>query len=456
MATSHSEALRDRCREVLDANWLGRATKPAPRLYPHQWSWDSAFIAIGNRHHRWDRSALELRTLFEAQWSNGMLPHIVFETDRDDDYFPSVRYWGVRDVVSPAPPKPTSGICQPPIHAIAARLVVEAARSDGDGIELARDLVPRLTAWHDYLHRSRTVDGALVEVWHPWETGMDNSPAWDAPLSRLRFTPDEVPRYRRVDTTLADAAVRPSDIDYDRYAYLVARLRQDAYRPADLHALPFRVRDVLFNSALARAELDLGALIDLVGGNGDPRRARGRAIADAVEQQLWSEPTGWYLSQDAVTGELLAPRTVGGMMPLLFIAPDDDPSRIGTLLRTFDDTLVVALGDGATALLTTGRTEPSFDPIRYWRGPTWVNTTWLAAEGLRRAGHRSRADQLVGGILQLVGEVGVFEYFEPTTRTGHGSDDFSWTAALALDLLERQTGTDIGGSDVTTENGEDE
>jgi len=32
---------------VLEANWTGRATMPSPALYPHQWSWDSACIAIG-------------------------------------------------------------------------------------------------------------------------------------------------------------------------------------------------------------------------------------------------------------------------------------------------------------------------------------------------------------------------------------------------------------------------
>ena len=32
---------------VLDFNWAGDYTKPGPRLYPHQWSWDSALITIG-------------------------------------------------------------------------------------------------------------------------------------------------------------------------------------------------------------------------------------------------------------------------------------------------------------------------------------------------------------------------------------------------------------------------
>jgi hypothetical protein len=34
-------------RQVLRKNDMGTWTKAAPDLYPHQWSWDSAFISIG-------------------------------------------------------------------------------------------------------------------------------------------------------------------------------------------------------------------------------------------------------------------------------------------------------------------------------------------------------------------------------------------------------------------------
>ncbi len=70
--------LAERAAAVLRGNDLGGWTKAAPRLYPHQWSWDSAFIAIGWAHLDVHRAAEELRTLFEAQWATGMVPHIVF------------------------------------------------------------------------------------------------------------------------------------------------------------------------------------------------------------------------------------------------------------------------------------------------------------------------------------------------------------------------------------------
>src|SRR5215210_1202835 len=65
-------------RAVLDFDWTGEYTMPGPRLYPHQWSWDSAFIAIGYCRYNQDRATRELSHLFDAQWKNGLLPQIVF------------------------------------------------------------------------------------------------------------------------------------------------------------------------------------------------------------------------------------------------------------------------------------------------------------------------------------------------------------------------------------------
>jgi hypothetical protein len=38
----NEDMLVRQARAVLDFNWTGEYTMPGPRLYPHQWSWDSA------------------------------------------------------------------------------------------------------------------------------------------------------------------------------------------------------------------------------------------------------------------------------------------------------------------------------------------------------------------------------------------------------------------------------
>jgi hypothetical protein len=74
----NEDMLVRQARAVLDFNWTGEYTMPGPRLYPHQWSWDSAFIAIGYSRYDQERAMRELRHLFEAQWKNGLLPQIIF------------------------------------------------------------------------------------------------------------------------------------------------------------------------------------------------------------------------------------------------------------------------------------------------------------------------------------------------------------------------------------------
>ncbi len=66
---------------VLRRNSLESWTKPAPNLYPHQWSWDSAFIALGLAHLDNRRAVRELETLFAGQWSTGKVPHVIFNPD---------------------------------------------------------------------------------------------------------------------------------------------------------------------------------------------------------------------------------------------------------------------------------------------------------------------------------------------------------------------------------------
>ncbi|WP_307163206.1 MGH1-like glycoside hydrolase domain-containing protein [Streptomyces rishiriensis] len=231
--TAHRAALRRRAAHVLAGNWTGTSTVPSPGLYPHQWSWDSAFIAIGLRHVSPRRAQTELETLLDAQWGDGRIPHIVFNPSVPlDAYFPSPDFWrsstAGRAAGAPRTVQ-TSGIVQPPVHALAAWLVHCA----DPGLSRARGFLtrvyPRLAAWHRYLlHRRDLGGGGLVAVVHPWEQGMDNAPSWDAPLSRVAPAPAR--SFRRADLDHGAPEDRPTDLDYGRYVRLATDYRDGGYR----------------------------------------------------------------------------------------------------------------------------------------------------------------------------------------------------------------------------------
>ena len=84
--------LAEQAWAVLRENDEGIFVKPSQRLYPFQWNWDSAFVALGLAGVDPERGRTEVRSLLRGQWADGMVPHIVFHTQRDD-YRPGPELW---------------------------------------------------------------------------------------------------------------------------------------------------------------------------------------------------------------------------------------------------------------------------------------------------------------------------------------------------------------------------
>ena len=146
---------------------------------------------------------------------------------------------------------------------------------------MALELAPKADAWHRWFYASRDPEGTgLVAILHPWEAGRDNSIDWDEPFARV---PTEgVQPYRRRDTQHVDAAERPTQEQYDRYMWLVARFRDLGWDNSKLHAAsPFQVVDPGFNAILIRSDEALARLAEAIGladdRQGRPRPRRGRA-----------------------------------------------------------------------------------------------------------------------------------------------------------------------------------
>ncbi|HUP27819.1 MAG TPA: trehalase family glycosidase, partial [Chloroflexia bacterium] len=239
---------------------------------------------------------------------------------------------------------------------------------------------------------------SLLACVHPWETGTDNSPAFSFPIEATgRFVDEsnlDMGAFERGDTVYVSESQRPTGRDYHAYFGLVALFKKLRYdQRAILAASPFVVQDVLFNSLFAASLRSLGDLQDrlaviaagaraeqLARRAEENRNVAGR-VARAVRGKLWDQASRFFYAYDCKSGQHLPVRTVSGLVPLLSGVADSGQA----------DHLCASIRDAEEfglryPLPSTAASEESFDPLRYWSGPSWPVTNWLVIRGLAERG----------------------------------------------------------------------
>lgn len=413
-------------RAILEANERGGYTVPNGRVYPFQWNWDSAFVALGFDTFDRDRAWTEIETLFRAQWDDGFLPHIVFWKD-DPGYFPGPSVWGTGK-------KPvTSGITQPPVAATSVRKLWESAKAAGQEQQYRprlQSLFPRLLAWHRWFATYRDFEQrGVVVAMHPWETGRDNSPEWDVPGEPIDVS--NVGDYVRRDTSHLDSKMRPTKLEYDRYLALVQFGRSTGWDHGRIAAEnPFRVADVGMSMILLRANRDLAALADELGEDGaEIREWIGRA--ERGIGWLWDDQANAWCSRDTLTGRSSGFVTSASF--LSFYAGLSDASRDAATRAHFDR----IAGTVEFVMPSLDPADPGFQMIRYWRGPVWAVVNYMIGTGFAEMGDSERAERVRTDTLELMRRNGFYEAYNPVDGSGSGGDDFSWTAAIWLAWTQR-------------------
>ncbi|MFD1343223.1 hypothetical protein ACFQ4E_12395 [Litorisediminicola beolgyonensis] len=401
-------------REILRGNDRGGYTIPTAGLYPFQWNWDSAFAAWGFSTFDPDRAWTELETLFSAQWDTGMVPHIVFHKE-DDGYFPGPSVWG------PGTTPASSGISQPPVAAILARKIHDSV----GGTERLRALYPRMLAWHRWWRDWRCPEGVAC-VTHPWESGRDNCPDWDPGMANVDGS--QVGTYTRRDTGHVDASMRPGKEDYDRYIAMVQFGRACGWdQKTILEDGPFLMADPAITFILIRANRDLAAIAETLGEDPTEPLAMAAEI-EAALPSIWNDELQAYCARDARTGEFASAISSGAALGLL----------AGVENAAMEEKLAAMWDRVRYGIPSNDPAADSFDPRRYWRGPTWPVVNALIAIGLTSAGRSAEERRLRKETAELIRSGGFFEYFDPLDATPCGGDRFTWTAAIWLAWANRE------------------
>ncbi len=437
---TEKQSLEDQLLTVLKNNDQKSFTIPAEGLYPHQWLWDSCFIAIGLRHISISRAQTELKSLIRGQWSNGMLPHMIFDSshwyNKDSSLWRSHLSLHAPDNLN------TSGITQPPMLAEAI-VQIGAKLSKPERRTWYQQMYPALLSYHRWLYNERdpSNDGLVIQL-HPYETGLDSTPPWIDQLNKhykpwwavvIKSTKlDNLINIIRRDTRHAPPGERMETMQALLYFDVIRKLRNKRY---DIHKIlrksDFVIADLSFNSIFLRANQHLIDIAKTIGRD-LPKElvAKIKSSQDSFES-LWDAYSSQYYSRNLATNKLIKEPSIASLMPLYS----------GCITKERAKQLVDSLIDEKK--FATKHPIPSvplnskyFDPDRYWQGPAWINTNWLIIDGLRRYGFDQYADIISQKSIELVEQAGSYEYFNPLDGSPAGARNFSWTAGLTLDLIK--------------------
>lgn len=417
----NKQEVKDKAIAIMRRNDRGTYTVPTHGLYPFQWNWDSCLSALGFSQFDMDRALTELETLFDNQWEDGMVPHIIFH-EHDDGYFPNSDVWQTNRSV------PTSGITQPPVAAFALSELFN--RMDDKSVYKTRvlQLLHKIHKWHCWFYECRADESGLVAIVHPWESGRDNSVDWDAAFERVP-TDGVVPFVRR-DTSHANPEHRPTDEQYKRYIWLVQQFRDLGWDNKSIaEQSAFQIVDPGFNGILIKSCLDLAELARVFD---EPEiESVERAFAERAlvgMERLWSETYGQYVCYDRVAGVHVQSPSIGGLLASFAPIPAQRAARIADTIRT--------IGDNTNYLVAShppGETE--FDELRYWRGPVWLIVNYMIAIGMREAKEQDVVERIFNNSIELIEKSGFAEYYGPISGSPCGGDTFTWTAAMVLEFV---------------------
>jgi hypothetical protein len=380
-----SAAVVAEAERVLRQNWQEGArdgrryaySQPSPGRYPWQWYWDSCFAAIVWRRFEPARARAELESLLTAQRPDGFIGHTIF-WDRPV----SLSRLAFYNVFSRSSFQTET--IQPPLLAWAWRIAVGDPTAE-----------PRIGAQMDWLAAHRDLEGdGLLWILQPDESGLDASPKFEPVWGwrsngRLGF-PLLVRRNRK--------------LGFD------ARRVRAAGHPL--------LCETLVNTMWS---LSLQAL-------GRP------SATPALVDRLWDERRGIFVDESQPGGTRPDVLTWTAFAPL---ALPDLPEQIG---RRLVEEHLLNEREFLTPVAppSVSASEPSYEPDgghgllrRYWRGPTWVNSAWMAWLGLRRLGYEAEARRLADGMIGAVAREGLREYYDPRSGKGLGAKDFAWSALIA-------------------------
>ena len=419
------EDLLDEAKKALYGNlktgyssWANENYKyfsPSKHHYPHQWFWDSCFHAIILSHFDIELAKNEVRGLLKVQSENGFIPHVIYWNT--SKFRRPLAGLGAMLESSPSLSPKTTDLIQPPLIAQS----VEAIYKKDKDVDFLKEVVPKLLKYYLWLAKNRDPDeDGLISIIAPYESGLDQSPSYDPVLG--------IGGKHALRMALAGRKVT--------FKNMLNKYNLEKIFKADY----FNVEDVLVNSIYI---FNLKILVNLL--HEIDREKDAREIQhiyskskDSLVKKCFDKEKKAFFDLFSNKERVSKVLTIKSLMPMIL---DIDKKYVDSLVK--EHLLNTDEFNVAYPVPTVARNELSFlpsppliahEPI-IWRGPTWVNTNWYLAKGLKKHGFEKESKHIVDRTVDLIKLSGYREFFNPLTGEGYGAHNFGWST-LVVDMLE--------------------
>ena len=376
------------------------------------WAWDSWKQAVATVNFNEELAKNNIRALFDYQITKndkirpqdaGVIIDAIFY-NKDEDRDGDGGNWNERNS------KP----------ALAAWAVWEVYKVTEDK-EFLKEMYPKLKEYHNWWYTNRDFDkngiaeyGGMVHRLNntseeiilaaAWESGMDNAVRFDVEGYGVDDEGVKVLENKDLKGNLIGYSINQESVDLNSFLYAEKIYLSNM---AEVLELPKEKKEYLKSA---------------------------KKVKEYVNKNMFDEETGYYY--DLQIGEngnkkLLVNRGKGteGYIPLWANLSTKKEAK-----RVVENIMDKNVMNTYLPFPTSAKDNPKYNPVKYWRGPVWLDQAYFGIIGLNNYGYKKEAQDLSIKLFEnsegLLTDGVIRENYNPETGEGLHCSNFSWSASV--------------------------
>lgn len=376
------------------------------------WAWDSWKQAVATVNFNEELAKNNIRALFDYQITKndkirpqdaGVIIDAIFY-NKDEDRDGDGGNWNERNS------KP----------ALAAWAVWEVYKVTEDK-EFLKEMYPKLKEYHNWWYTNRDFDknsiaeyGGMVHRLNntseeiilaaAWESGMDNAVRFDVEGYGVDDEGVKVLENKDLKGNLIGYSINQESVDLNSFLYAEKIYLSNM---AEVLGLPKEKKEYLKSA---------------------------KKVKEYVNKNMFDEETGYYY--DLQIGEngnkkLLVNRGKGteGYIPLWANLSTKKEAK-----RVVENIMNKNVMNTYLPFPTSAKDNPKYNPVKYWRGPVWLDQAYFGIIGLNNYGYKKEAQDLSIKLFEnsegLLTDGVIRENYNPETGEGLHCSNFSWSASV--------------------------